>query len=78
MLGHAIRGVEAGAASAIVVVGGDAMGLEGFAKLAANYNLRDPRSLAPLGHGGPNSLFAMLTSGRCVRSASRVGTTATW
>ena len=44
MLGHAIRGVEAGAASAIVVVGGDAMGLEGFAKLAANYNRdRDPR-----------------------------------
>ncbi len=61
MLGHAIRGVEAGAASAIVVVGGDAMGLEGFAKLAANYNRAIRDHVAPLGHGGPNSLFAMLT-----------------
>jgi acetyl-CoA acetyltransferase len=61
MLGHAIRGVEAGAASAIVVVGGDAMGLEGFARLAANYNRAIRDHVAPLGHGGPNSLFAMLT-----------------
>jgi len=61
MLGHAIRGIEAGAASVIVVVGGDAMGLEGFAKLSANYNRAIRDHVAPLGHGGPNSLFAMLT-----------------
>lgn len=61
MLGHAVRGIEAGAASVIVVVGGDAMGLEGFAKLAANYNRAIRDHVSPLGHGGPNSLFAMLT-----------------
>ena len=79
MLGHAIRGVEAGAASAIVVVGGDAMGLEGFARLAANYNRAIRDHVAPLGHGGPNSLFAMLTQ-RQMRGLrhSRARTTATW
>jgi acetyl-CoA acetyltransferase len=61
MLGHAIRGVEAGAASAIMVVAGDAMGLEYFAKMQANYNRAVRDHLAPLGHGGPNSMFAMLT-----------------
>ncbi len=61
MLGHAVRGIEAGAASVIVVVGGDAMGLEGFAKLSANYNRAIRDHVSPLGHGGPNSLFAMLT-----------------
>ena len=61
MLGHAVRGVEAGAASVIVVVGGDAMGLEGFARLSANYNRAIRDHVSPLGHGGPNSLFAMLT-----------------
>jgi acetyl-CoA acetyltransferase len=61
MLGHAVRGIEAGAASVIVVVGGDAMGLEGFARLSANYNRAIRDHVAPLGHAGPNSLFAMLT-----------------
>ena len=61
MLGHAVRGIEAGAASVIVVVGGDAMPPEGFAKLSANYNRAIRDHVAPLGHGGPNSLFAMLT-----------------
>jgi acetyl-CoA acetyltransferase len=61
MLGHAVRGVEAGAANVIVVVGGDALGMEGFAKLTANYNRAIRDHVSPLGHGGPNSLFAMLT-----------------
>src|SRR5581483_8630087 len=39
MLGHALRAVEAGAASAILVVGGDATGLGGYAKVAANFNI---------------------------------------
>ena len=43
MLGHAVRGVEAGAASVIVVVGGDAMGLEGFARTLSQLQPRDPR-----------------------------------
>lgn len=61
MLGHAKRGIEAGAASAILVLGGDAMGLEGTAKLSANYNRAIRDHVARLGHSGPNSLFAMLT-----------------
>src|SRR5437899_8549664 len=39
MLGHALRGVETGVASAILVVGGDATGLGGYAKVAANFNI---------------------------------------
>src|SRR5262245_7265583 len=35
MLGHALRAVESGAASVILVVGGDATGLGGYAKVAA-------------------------------------------
>jgi acetyl-CoA acetyltransferase len=61
MLGHAIRGIEAGAAKVIVVIGGDALGMEGFAKLSANYNRAIRDHVSPLGHAGPNSLFAMLT-----------------
>ena len=61
MLGHAVRGVEAGAAKAIVVIGGDALGLQGFAKLTANYNRAIRDHVSPLGHSGPNSLFSMLT-----------------
>jgi acetyl-CoA acetyltransferase len=61
MLGHAKRGIEAGAASVIVVVSGDALGAEAVAKLSSNYNRAIRDHVAPLGHSGPNSLFAMLT-----------------
>ena len=50
MLGHALRGVESGAASAILVVGGDATGLGGYAKVAANFNIvtqNAPRAARP-------------------------------
>src|SRR5919198_5662693 len=62
MLGHALRGVETGAASAILVVGGDATGLGGYAKVAANFNTVTQLHLAPLGHGGPNGVYALVTS----------------
>jgi acetyl-CoA acetyltransferase len=62
MLGHAIRGVETGAASAILVVGGDATGLAGYGKVAANFNIATREHLAPLGHGGPNGVYALVTS----------------
>jgi acetyl-CoA acetyltransferase len=62
MLGHALRGVESGAASAILVVGGDATGLGGYAKVAANFNTVTQLHLAPLGHGGPNGVYALVTS----------------
>jgi acetyl-CoA acetyltransferase len=62
MLGHALRGVESGAASAILVVGGDATGLGGYAKVAANFNIVTQLHLAPLGHGGPNGVYALVAS----------------
>jgi acetyl-CoA acetyltransferase len=62
MLGHALRGVETGAASVILVVAGDATGLGGYAKVAANFNIATQLHLAPLGHGGPNGVYALVTA----------------
>src|SRR5882672_2848286 len=62
MLGHALRGVESGAADVILVVGGDATGLAGYGRIAANYNIATRVHLAPLGHGGPNGVYALVTS----------------
>jgi len=62
MLGHALRAVETGAASVILVTGGDATGLGGYAKVAANFNIATQLHLAPLGHGGPNGVYALVTS----------------
>ena len=60
MLGHALRAVETGAASVILVAGGDATGLAGYAKVAANFNIVTQLHLAPLGHGGPNGVYALV------------------
>lgn len=62
MLGHAIRGIEAGAASNILILAGDATSPEGVVKRAMNYNSATRDHLAPLGHGGPNAMFSMLTT----------------
>src|SRR5262245_17197152 len=62
MLGHALRAVESGGASVILVTGGDATGLGGYAKVAANFNIVTQLHLAPLGHGGPNGVYALVTS----------------
>src|SRR6266851_1580695 len=62
MLGHAVRAVETGAASVVLVIGGDATGLDGYAKVAANFNIVTQLHLAPLGHGGPNGVYALVTS----------------
>src|SRR4029078_2145421 len=62
MLGHALRGVENGAAETILVLGGDATGLAGYAKVAANFNTVTQKHLAPLGHGGPNGVYALVAS----------------
>src|SRR3954467_2865280 len=62
MLGHALRGVETGAAGTILVLGGDATGLAGYAKVAANFNTVTQKHLAPLGHGGPNGVYALVAS----------------
>jgi acetyl-CoA acetyltransferase len=62
MLGHALRGVESGAADVILVIGGDATGLAGYGRIAANYNIATRDHLAPLGHGGPNGVYALVAS----------------
>jgi acetyl-CoA acetyltransferase len=62
MLGHALRGVDGGAANVILVIGGDATGLAGYGKIAANYNIATRDHLAPLGHGGPNGVYALVAS----------------
>ncbi|HEY1544084.1 MAG TPA: thiolase family protein [Xanthobacteraceae bacterium] len=62
MLGHALRGVDGGAADVILVIGGDATGLAGYGKIAANYNIATRDHLAPLGHGGPNGVYALVAS----------------
>jgi len=62
MLGHALRGVETRAASVILVVAGDATGLDGYAKVATNFNVATRDHLAPLGHGGPNGVYALVAA----------------
>jgi acetyl-CoA acetyltransferase len=62
MLGHALRGIESGAADVILVIGGDATGLAGYGRIAANYNIATRDHLAPLGHGGPNGVYALVAS----------------
>jgi acetyl-CoA acetyltransferase len=62
MLGHAVRAVESAAASVILIVGGDATGLAGYSRIAANFNIATQLHLAPLGHGGPNGVYALVTS----------------
>jgi acetyl-CoA acetyltransferase len=61
MLGHARRALEAGDASVIVVVAGDANRPADVARRQAAFNRATRDHLAPLRYGGPNSLFAMLT-----------------
>jgi acetyl-CoA acetyltransferase len=61
MLGHAVRGIESGTASNILIIGGDLTRAADFIKRVMNYNSATRDHLAPLAYGGPNSLFAMLT-----------------
>src|ERR1041384_1496881 len=62
MVRHALRGVESGAADVILVVGGDATGLAGYGRIASNYNIATRDHLAPLGHGGPNGVYALVAA----------------
>jgi acetyl-CoA acetyltransferase len=62
MLGNALRAVETGAAETVLILGGDATGLAGYAKVAANYNTATQKHLSPLGHGGPNGVYALVAS----------------
>jgi acetyl-CoA acetyltransferase len=60
--GAAVRAIEMGAARNVLVVAGDATGLAGYAKLAANFNRAIRDHAAALGYGGPNTAYALLTA----------------
>lgn len=61
MLGHAVAAVERGEARAVLVLAGDVMSSQGFGRMVDRFNSVAQRYLAPLPHGGPNALFALLT-----------------
>lgn len=61
LLQHAIRAIEGGDARTIVLLAGDHLTHHDFAQLVSNYNVATRDWLAPLPHGGPNTLFAHLT-----------------
>jgi acetyl-CoA acetyltransferase len=61
LLGHAVRAIEAGDATTIVLLAGDHFGPDSFRGLIENYNRVTQQYLAGIPTGGPNALFAMLT-----------------
>lgn len=61
MIQHAMRALDAGDATTIVLVSGDHFTREDFRSLVDEYNRTTARHLAGIPHGGPNALFAMLT-----------------
>jgi acetyl-CoA acetyltransferase len=62
MLQHALRAVEAGDARTIVLLAGDHFGADDFRQLVDHYNRATEDHLAPIPTGGPNALFAHLTT----------------
>lgn len=62
LLQHAIRAIEAGDASTIVLVSGDHFDKDSFRDLVDSYNRVTAQYLAGIPTGGPNVLFAMLTA----------------
>ena len=62
MLGHASRAIQTGAAKNILILAGDATGLSGYAKIANSYNSATRDHLSPLGHGGPNGVYSLVTT----------------
>lgn len=62
LLQHAVRAIQAGDASVVVLLAGDRFEPADFTRLTEHYNLTTQAWLRPLDAGVPNSLFAMLTS----------------
>lgn len=61
MLQHAVRAIEAGDASTVVLLAGDRLLREEFAALVDGYNRATRDHLAPIPVDGPNTDFALLT-----------------
>lgn len=61
LLQHAVRAIESGDASTIVLVSGDHFDAGGFRQMVDRYNRVTEKYLSTIPTGGPNPLFAMLT-----------------
>ncbi len=61
MLQHAARAIQAGDASTVVILSADHFEPGDFQRLVDTYNRTARDRLAPLGFGGPNALFALVT-----------------
>ncbi|MCK9512575.1 MAG: thiolase family protein [Pigmentiphaga sp.] len=61
-LQHAWRALQAGDADLIVLVAGDVFQADDFSRLVDHYNQTTRNWLRPLEYGGPNGVFAMLTT----------------
>jgi acetyl-CoA acetyltransferase len=62
LLQHAVRAIQAGDASTIVLLSGDHFDKDSFRELVDSYNRVTAQYLAGIPTGGPNVLFAMLTA----------------
>jgi acetyl-CoA acetyltransferase len=62
LLQHAVRAIQAGDASTIVLLSGDHFDKDSFRDLVDSYNRVTAKHLAGIPTGGPNVLFAMLTA----------------
>ncbi len=67
MLGHAMRAIQTGDAKNILILAGDATGLAGYAKIANAYNSATRDHLSPLGHGGPNGVYSLVTTRQMIK-----------
>jgi acetyl-CoA acetyltransferase len=61
MLRHAARAIQAGDANVVAVLAADHFEAGDFKDLVDNYNCTTRDFLTPMGVGGPNALFAMVT-----------------
>jgi acetyl-CoA acetyltransferase len=67
MLQHALRAVDAGDAEVVLLLAGDALEAADFRRLADEHNTATRDHLAGIPLGGPNALFALLTSRHMAR-----------
>jgi len=71
LLQHAVRAVEAGDATNVLLVAGDVLRANDFRALVDGYNVATREHLAGIPHGGPNGLFALVTRRHMLRHGLR-------
>ena len=62
MLGHASRAIKTGDANNILILQEMRLDFPDMQKIANSYNSATRDHLAPLGHGGPNGVYSLVTS----------------